>query len=295
MSSPVKQVGVIGAGIMASGMAINFAKNGHKVFVWNRTKQNLEPLIKAGCVVLDSPKMVAAASDLVVECVSDDEASRAVWLGKQGILSGANKQKVLVTCASLSLDWVDELAAECVSRGLQFLDMPITGGRSGAESGNLILVVGGDAAVLASIKEDLSAISSKICHFGAQGTGMRFKLMLNTLSAIHVNAAAQAVAIAKKAGIDESVFFEAIFDGDMGPASPATNLLRAAKDMPKDRINFAVKWIEKDLRYAKHMAQKYDSKFDLLNDTQADYVNVIKQGSTTADWTVIAKFFESNA
>ncbi len=111
------------------------------------------------------------------------------------------------------------------------------------------------------------------------GAGMRFKLILNTLIGIHVNAAAQAAALAEKAGLDLATVHYALFDGAMGPASPATNMLFKNRDMPVgSQINFAAKWIEKDLRYAEEMARHYGIDFDLLNDTQSDFLKTITAG-----------------
>ncbi len=103
-----KRIGLVGAGIMPAGMAYNFLKNGYEVYIWNRSPERLEPIIKAGANACDSPKAVAQKSDIVIECVSDDDASRSVWTGEQGILVGADRDKVLITSASLSLDWTDE-------------------------------------------------------------------------------------------------------------------------------------------------------------------------------------------
>jgi len=288
----VKKVGTVGAGIMAKGMVQNFLKHGYTVTVWNRTKENAEDLLSAGAAWAASPRAATEASDIVIECVSEDEASREVWTSKEGILAGAMPGKVLIASSSLSLTWTDELSSLCREKGFDFLDMPLTGSRAGAEGGTLRLLVGGEASVLDSIRPELEAISEKIYHFGPAGRGMRFKLILNTLIGIHVNAAAQAAELAKRTGLDVKAVQKALFDGNMGPASPATNMLFNNMHMPDDQVNFAIKWLEKDLRYAQAMAQEYGLELDLLNATQQDYAHALESGLSDQDLTKISKLYQ---
>lgn len=288
----MNKIGIIGAGIMAAGMTQNFLKAGYEVAVWNRTESRLAPLLAAGATQARSPKEVAEISDIVIECVSDDAASRDVWTGDNGILAGADGDNVLIASSSLSLAWTDELAGICKQRGFTFMDMPLTGSRAGAENGTLRLLIGADKHVLESIRRDLEAISEKIYHFGAPGAGMRFKLMLNSLIGIHMNAVSQARELARRASIDGKAFSEALIDGTMGPLSPSTKLVLDSVNWAPDHVNFAVQWLEKDLRYAREMAEMYDFNFDLLNDTQVDYAKAKNAGLGEHDVTSIAEVFE---
>src|SRR5581483_8434600 len=274
----MKKIGIVGAGIMAAGMAQNFLKHGYKVAVYNRSEERLKPLIKSGATKAKTPREVTSSSNIVIECVSDDEASKSVWIGEQGILAGASSDKVLIASSSLSLGWVDELVRLCESKSFQFMDMPLTGSRAGAENGTLRLLIGADGHLLESVRNDLGAISEKIYHFGKPGSGMRFKLVLNTLIGIHMNAAAQAKEMAMKAGINPIAFAHALVDGNMGPTSPATKLVLDSVNWPEGHVNFAVQWLEKDLRYAQEMAKAYGIDFDLLNDTQKDYADYKDRG-----------------
>jgi len=287
----MKQIGIVGAGIMAAGMAQNFLKHGYKVTVWNRSAKRLKPLLKSGAAKAKTPGELTNSCDIVIECVSDDEASKSVWLGEQGILEAASSDKVLIASSSLSIEWVDELASLCKDKGFQFMDMPLTGSRAGAESGTLRLLVGADKPVLESVHSDLGAISEKIYFFGEPGSGMRFKLVLNTLIGIHMNAAAQAREIATKAGIDPKIFAHALLDGNMGPTSPSTKLVFDSVNWPKSHVNFAVQWLEKDLRYAQKMAKAYGIDFDLLDDTQKDYADYKNKGYGDTDVTSISRLF----
>jgi 3-hydroxyisobutyrate dehydrogenase-like beta-hydroxyacid dehydrogenase len=277
---------------MPAGMAVNFLKHGVKVFVWNRSPQRLSPLKKAGAIVCESPNHVSQKADIIIECVSDDEASKSVWLGKDGILAGADTNKVLITSASLSLDWTDELAGICQEQNLKFLDMPLTGSRAGAEGGTLKLLVGGDKKTLESIRQELEIISDRIYYFGSNGHGMRFKLILNTLIAIHVNAAAQTANLARVVGLKVEDVAYALFDAPMGPASASGKMTFANLEQDEDFLNFSVKWLEKDLKYAQKMAKQAGVDFDLLNATQKDFERAMKSGLAERDVTSIFKIYE---
>lgn len=287
----MKKIGLIGAGIMAAGMAQNYLKQGYEVAIWNRNPERLKDLLEQGATTAATPREVTQKSDIIIECVSDDDASRGVWTGENGILAGATSDKVLIASSSLSIDWTDELIKLCADQGFKFLDMPLTGSRAGAEGGTLRLLIGGEADVLESVRPELEAISEKIYHFGGPGAGMRFKLVLNSLIGIHMNAAAQALHFAKEVGVDPDAFAHAFIDGNMGPLSPSTKLVFDSKNWEPGHVNFAVQWLEKDLRYAQDMAAKYGVDFDLLNDTQSDYAQAVDTGLSDEDVTSIRKIF----
>jgi 3-hydroxyisobutyrate dehydrogenase-like beta-hydroxyacid dehydrogenase len=253
-----QKVAVVGLGIMGHGMAQNFVTKGYETYVWNRTSGKAQDLVARGAVWCASPQVAAQKADVVIEIVSNDEASRVVWTGAEGILAGATREKVILTSASLSVPWTLELSKLCKSQGLKFLDSPVTGGRAGAENGQLQLLVGGDAATLDSVRETLAAISKKIYHFGESGAGMRFKLILNTLQTVHNLGLVESLKLAEKVGLDIGQTGEALLE--MGPSSPATKSALDRIVNPSERVNFALKWMTKDVNYANQMATQAGQK-----------------------------------
>src|SRR5438132_584130 len=149
----MKTIAIIGTGIMGAGMARNFLLKGFSVVVWNRTKENASELIKLGATWADTPKLATQKADLVFEITSNDESSKSVWLGDDGILAGADRKKFLVVSGTMSVKWVEELAGMCAGKGFSFFDIPLTGGRAGAESGQLILLAGGNKNLLDGLEE----------------------------------------------------------------------------------------------------------------------------------------------
>ena len=128
----MKHIAVLGLGIMGHGIADNFLKHGYEVTVWNRSPEKADDLVVRGAIVAVSVADAVAVADLVFEVTANDESSRELWLGADGIISHANAGQTLITCATLSVEGVDGLAVACAEKGLTFFDMPMTGGRQGA-------------------------------------------------------------------------------------------------------------------------------------------------------------------
>lgn len=247
----MKTIGIVGTGIMASGMAQNYLKAGYSVYIWNRTKQKTVDLQSAGAKLLSSPRAVAEQADIVFEVTATDESSQSVWQGESGILAGADKSSILITSATLTADWTDTLAAICEKQGKTFFDMPLTGGRVAAEGGNLTLLVGGNESKLHELKPALAPISSKAFYFGKAGSGMRYKLSLNVLQAIHLIGFAEVMQLASQQGLQPDAVGPALVDR---PGGVMTTIGWNAYQQSAIPLTFSVDWVTKDLGYAKKMA-----------------------------------------
>lgn len=278
----MKKIGIVGLGIMGRGMAANSLKNKYKVFVWNRTKATAKSLVSKGAIFCDSPKAVAANADIVFEITANDKSSKSVWNGKNGILTGATSKKILIVSATLSIAWTDELIKQCKKLKFNLLDIPLTGGRIGAETGNLTMLCGGQEKTLKKIKPVLKAIASKILYFGPEGHGMRFKLILNFLQAIHLIGFGQAMKIARASKMNMKKVGEALADR---PGGVITSLAWRDYHVEPDPINFSIEWITKDLTYAKQFASNLN--VSLLNNALSEYKRAMKKGFKDKDWASI--------
>lgn len=278
----MKKIGIVGLGIMGRGIANNFLKNKYPLYVWNRTKKVTEEFEKKGAVVCSAPAEVAQRADVVFEITANDKSSRQVWTGKKGILSGARKDSILVASATLSAQWVDKLIELCNKHKLSFMDIALTGGRVGAETGSLILLCGGKATNLEEIRPALEAIAKKIFHFGPVGHGMRYKLILNFLQAVHIVGFGQAMRIAKEFNMDLKKVSEALVDR---PGGVITGIAQKAYFENPAPLTFSIEWITKDLSYAKKLAKGLD--VTLLDKVLALYKKGMKKDMSKQDWASI--------
>lgn len=278
----MKKIGVVGLGIMGSGMAENFLKNGYELYVWNRHREKADKLVKSGAKLCKTPREVAEKTEMVFEVTANDETSKQIWTGDDGILSGASEDTVLVASSTLSAKWTDELAKLCVQKGFTFFDMPLTGGRIGAETGNLKLLVGGNEAILEELKPTLGAIAADVFYFGPNGHGMRYKLLLNMLQAIHIVGFGEAMKIAEASGMDIDKVSSAFTDR---PGGEVTAVAKASYHNQPDPITFSIEWLTKDLDYTKKFAASLDTP--LLDDVLTEYHTAMDAGKAQTDWTNI--------
>jgi len=249
----MQRIAVLGLGIMGAGMASNWLDKGFTVSVWNRSRAKAEPFAAKGARIADTPREAAEGAELIVSMVSDDEASRSVWLGPDGALAGAEPGAIAAESSTLSPGWVRELAAAAETKGLSFLDMPVGGSRDAAESGNLILFVGGDDATLQRARPALAAIGGTIHHLGGTAAGATWKLINNMMVAAQITAAAEGLALAEKVGLDRRQV--AAINAVSGTSSPVIKLkMPRIAELDFDKADFALGNMTKDIRYAMALA-----------------------------------------
>jgi 3-hydroxyisobutyrate dehydrogenase len=256
----MSRVAFIGLGRMGHGMAARYLETGLTVSVWNRSRAKAEDLIARGARWATSPEDAAIDADAVVTMVADDEASREVWLTKDGAAATMKAGTLAIECSTVSYGHALELARELRSRGLIYIDSPVTGLPDAAASGKLTMLVGAETADLERARPYLAPLSSTIRHFGPVGSGTVYKLINNLMGAIQIAGIAEGLAIAEQAGLDMELVLEAIETGVA--ASP--QVLRHSKRMVARNFSgatFTAALRHKDAAYAVALAES------LLSDT----------------------------
>jgi 3-hydroxyisobutyrate dehydrogenase-like beta-hydroxyacid dehydrogenase len=248
------KVGFIGLGRMGHGMAGRYLDAGFSVAIWNRSKAKAEDLIARGARWASSPADAADGADAVVTMVADDEASRAVWLGKDGAAAAMKAGSLAIECSTVSHQHALDMARELRGRGLVYIDCPVTGLPQAAAAGKLTLLVGAEPADLDRAKAYLAPIGDVIRHFGAVGSGTVFKLINNLMGAVQIASLAEGVAMAEQAGLDMNLVAEALATGAV--ASP--QVIRHSKRMVArdfSGASFTSALRQKDASYAVKLAE----------------------------------------
>ena len=248
------RVAFIGLGRMGHGMAGRYLDAGFTVTVWNRSRAKAEDLIARGAQWATSPEDAAIDADAVVTMVADDEASREVWLGKDGAATTMKAGTLAIECSTVSYAHALQLSRELHARSLIYLDCPVTGLPDAAASGKLTLLIGANAADLDKARPFLAPLSTTIRHFGEVGTGTVYKLINNLMGAIQIAGIAEGLAIAEQAGLDIKLVLEAIESGVA--ASP--QVVRHSKRMAArkfDGATFTASLRHKDAAYAVALAE----------------------------------------
>jgi len=242
----IARLGFVGLGIMGGPMAANLVRAGFEVTVWNRTPAKAEPLAALGAAIAGSPAEVAEAAEVVVSCVTDSPDVEAIAIGPSGIAEGGRAGLYYVDCSTIAPATARRLAARLGGQGIRMLDAPVSGGDVGARAGTLAIMVGGEAADFEAVQPVLQAMGRTIVHCGPSGAGQVVKLCNQVAGALNLLAMAEAVTLARRAGVDPAKMLEVVSAGAAG-SWMLTNL--GPRAVGGDFTpGFMVELMQKDLR-----------------------------------------------
>jgi 3-hydroxyisobutyrate dehydrogenase len=252
----VTTVAFIGLGNMGRGMANRLLRAGHDVRVYNRTGSKAADLQRAGAKLCRTPREACTDAEAVFAMTADDVSSRAVWSGPDGVLAARLAARAFaIECSTLSYNWVMELASQARALNLRYVDAPVTGLPDAAAAGELTLLVGADTADLESARPILNAISHRILHFGAVGSGTAYKLIVNLLGAVQIASLAEGMALAERIGLDLDAVANAISSGQAASPQVVRNAHRIAAGDHDRNVVFTPVLRLKDTDYALQLAQ----------------------------------------
>ena len=241
-----RNVAFLGLGVMGYPMAGHLAQAGHRVTVYNRSADKAARWIgQHGGSSAPTPAAAAKDADLVLMCVGNDEDVRAVVLGQDGALAAMRKGATLVDHTTASAQVAREIHATALARSVGFLDAPVSGGQAGAENGKLTIMVGGDDAVFDGAAPVLGHYARAVTLMGGPGSGQLTKMFNQICIAGLVQALAEGIAFAEKAGLDVERALDVISKG----AAQSWQMENRSRTMLADKFDFgfAVDWMRKDL------------------------------------------------
>jgi 3-hydroxyisobutyrate dehydrogenase len=207
-------LGYIGIGLMGKPMTLRLLAAGYPVSVWNRSREKLAPVVEKGAKAMQSPAAVARASDIVMMCVTDQNAAQEVVFGANGIAQGAAPGKLVVDFSSIAPDCARDIAARLEKAcGMHWIDSPVSGGVPGAEQGTLALMAGGREEDIERVRPIVAHVSQRFTRMGGVGAGQTTKLCNQIISGCAFPVIAEAVRLAEAAGIDATKLFAALQGG----------------------------------------------------------------------------------
>jgi 3-hydroxyisobutyrate dehydrogenase len=236
----------LGLGVMGFPMAGHLARAGHDMTVYNRSAAKAQQWVAThGGRSAATPAQAAKDAQIVMMCVGNDDDVRAVANGSDGALAGMSAGSTLVDHTTASAEVAREVFDAAKSRGVAFLDAPVSGGQAGAENGKLTIMVGGDAAVFASAQDVLATYARAVTLMGGPGAGQLTKMVNQICIAGLVEALSEGVHFAMKAGLDPQLVLDVISKG----AAQSWQMENRGKTMVADKFDFgfAVDWMRKDL------------------------------------------------
>jgi 3-hydroxyisobutyrate dehydrogenase-like beta-hydroxyacid dehydrogenase len=203
-------LGFVGLGAMGQLIVLRLMAAGHTVTGWNRSRGKAEALIASGMKWADTPREVAAQSDIVFSIVTDATAVEAVALGADGIVSGLRRGGIYIDMSTIEPEKSRAVAAHFAKAGSTMLDGPLSGSPVTVKAGQASVMIGGDEAAFERARPVLLAIGPKVTRIGENGMACQMKIAINLLLMVEVICFGEAVALAEKGGVERAIAVDAI-------------------------------------------------------------------------------------
>lgn len=248
------KLGFVGLGLMGSRIVKRLLDAGHQVSGYNRTRSKAESLIQAGMVWKNSPKEVVQAADITFSMVMDTSALSSITEGADGILAGLSADKIFVDMSTVSPKSIRLLADRVADTGAQMLDAPVSGSIPAAESGNLIVYVGGNAETLEKVRPVFEQMSQKIIHVGGNGQAIAMKIAINLNLPIQLVSLFEGVLLAERSGVSRADALDALLNS----VAASTAMKYRAPFMLKmpDEVWFSAAMMKKDIQLALELGEE---------------------------------------
>ncbi len=240
------QVGFIGIGNMGSRIATRLLEHGYKLTAYDRKRQAAEALVKDGAVVADSLATLASNADVILSCLTNDDAVKSVYTDPQGLFAYLRRGSAIIDMSTVLPETSRELFELSHEVGVKCLDSPISGSTPLAEKGTLTLFCGGDEELYQAAQPIFSTIASQYFYLGGTGSGTAMKLVANTLLGVGMQAIAEAVALGQKEGINRHKLLEVLSHTAVVAPAHLGKLSRA--DLGDYSPQFALQLMNKDFR-----------------------------------------------
>lgn len=283
-----RDVAFLGLGVMGYPMAGHLARAGHRVTVYNRTPaKSGQWVAEYGHKSAGTPKTAAEGADIVFACVGNDDDLRSVVLGDDGAFAGMKTGAVFVDHTTASAEVARELSALGLTKGLHFIDAPVSGGNLGAINGALTVMCGGEADAFAAIQPVAMAFAKAVTLLGDSGAGQLAKMVNQIAIAGLVQGLAEAIAFGEKAGLDMKAVLGVIGKG----AAQSWQMDNRGPTMIDDKFDFgfAVDWMRKDLGLVLDEARRNGARLPVTALVDQFYADIQSQGGNRWDTSSLVR------
>jgi 3-hydroxyisobutyrate dehydrogenase-like beta-hydroxyacid dehydrogenase len=289
----IKTISYLGLGTMGSGMASNLLKAGYDLTVWNRSAPKCKPFARKGAHVADTPADAVGDVDLVMYSLSDDDAVEKVVFGEEGILSA-------ITAGQIAVDMSTVLPATSLreyeayaKRGVDFLDAPVFGSKNESAKGKLWVLAAGKKEVFEKVKPVLEKLGQTVHYFGKNGSATAMKLVGNLIVALELEALAEGLVLAQKAGLDLKTVMEVVKVADF--RSPL--LVGNGENILKRDFStyFALQLMLKDANLIQQFSDGLSSPIPALRVVQKNLTRAIALGFGNENASAVIKALEKEA
>ncbi len=292
----METVGFIGLGNMGGGMSANIQRAGYQLVVYDLREEAAKPLSEGGARLANSPAEVAQLSDVTFTSLPGPREVEEVTLGPDGVLEGIRPGSIYVDLSSSRPSLIRQLEPTFRQKGAHVLDAPVSGGKSGADSGNLAVMVGGEEEIYLRIKPILDAFGDKVFYAGAIGAGSICKLVHNMIGHSVRQAIAEGLTLGVKAGVEPEALWESVRRGSLGRMRVLhEGLVRTMFRGEFEPASFALNLAYKDISLATELAREYNVPMPMSTLAEQIAMQAMNRGWADRDSSVTVLLQEEQA
>lgn len=285
-------IGFIGMGHMGSHMVQRLFDAGYQVTVYDRTKEKAKALGQRGARVAQTPKDLATNCQVVMVCVTNDEAQHEVMFGPDGALAGVHGGSVIIDLSTVSPDASRRLYQAAKDQGVTMIDAAVSGSVPQVDQGSLVIFVGGEQETYEQCKPILDVLGHNSFFMGASGMGTMMKLVVNTLLGLGMQALAEAIALGEKAGVEKGLLLDVL--GQTAVLTPGQKSKLENVRREQYPTNFALSLMHKD--FSMVLSQAYDVSVSMPATAAAQQMSSAAMAKgMDADFSIVIQFMEELA
>ena len=292
----METIGFIGLGNMGGGMSLNIQRAGYPLIVNDLREEAALPLLEGGARLANTPAEVAESCDIVFTSLPGPKEVEAVAMGDSGVLEGIRPGGVYVDLSSSRPTLIREIEPVFRRKGAHVMDAPVSGGKTGAYSGNLAVMVGGDRDIYERIKPVLDSFGDKVFYAGEIGAGSICKLVHNMVGHSVRQAIAEGLTLGVKAGVEPEALWEGMRRGSLGRMRILhEGLVRTMFRGEFDPASFALELAHKDISLATELAREYSVPMPMATLAEQVAMQAINRGWKDRDSSVTVLLQEEQA
>jgi 3-hydroxyisobutyrate dehydrogenase-like beta-hydroxyacid dehydrogenase len=289
----IKTISYLGLGTMGSGMVSNLLKAGYELTVWNRSAEKCEPFARKGARVADTPAEAVRDVDLVIYMLSNDQAVEEVVFGAKGILDGIKEGQIAIDMSTVLPAMSLREQQAYTKRGVDFLDAPVFGSKQESAEAKLWIMAAGNKANFEKVKPVLAKLGQTVHYFGKNGNATAMKLVGNLIVALELEALAEGLILAQKAGLDLNTVMEVVKVADFRSpllVSNGRNILK--RDFS---TSFALKLMLKDAGLIERFSASLESPIPALRIVEKNLASAVDLGLGDENASAVIKALEKEA
>jgi 3-hydroxyisobutyrate dehydrogenase-like beta-hydroxyacid dehydrogenase len=289
----IKRISYLGLGTMGSGMASNLLNAGFELTVWNRHAEQCEPLARKGARVAHTPAYAARHAELIMYSLSNDQAVEEVVFGPKGILSGSKAGQIAIDMSTVLPATSRRELEAYAKRGVDFLDAPVFGSKKESEEGKLWIMAAGNPVIFETVKPILQRLGQTVHYFGKNGNAAAMKLVGNLIVALELEALAEGLVLAQKAGLDLNTVMEVVKVADFRSPLLASNGRNILKRDFSPR--FALKLMLKDMGLIEKFGESLESPIPAVHVASKNLESAVALGFGKENASALIKALENEA